>query len=216
MKQSVRRPALHWDSMSPHRLSECPNTAAGPRAEACGFTLIEALMVMTIVALVAAIGLPRVNAFRYKADAGIVQIRSLLMQAQRDAIVRQHDLLVSLDVEGSRLILGYDRNNDGAVVGSERIRVQTLPEETRFAAPPTPLSGSAGLNDFGAYRAVRVSLVSGLPTFVFRRDGSVSTPLEIYTTTRRADPRDYRVTTVEQATGRTAYQRYNGTSWKAP
>lgn len=177
-----------------------------------GFTMIEMIMVMLIVAMVTAIGLPRVDAFKYRADAAAVQVRSLLMQAHRDAIVRQHDLIVSVDVAGRRLILGYDKNNDGKVVSLERIRIQSLPENNRFQSPPSPLP-NPGMQDYGGFRAENVKMISGLPSVVFRRDGSVSSPVELYTTTSRGKDRDFRVTTVVQATGRTAIQRFTGSSW---
>lgn len=178
-----------------------------------GFTLIETIIVLLIIAMVSAIGLPRVDFFKYRADAAAVQVRSLLMQAQRDAIVRQHDLVVSIDTAGHRLILSYDQNNDGAIASTERIRTQSLPEQNRFAAPPAAL-GTAGLNNYGPIRARRLRTMSGHPSVVFRRDGSVSSSLELYTTSQRAIPSDFRVTTVVEATGRTTIMRYTGSAWR--
>lgn len=180
-----------------------------------GFTLFETLIVLMIIGLISAIGLPRIDSFKYKADASAVQVRSLLMQAQRDAVVGQHDLIVSIDTLKHRLILGYDKNNDGAVVVFERIRIQALPEGNRFAAPPAAL-GTAGLNAYGSIHAEALKTVSGYPSVIFRRDGSVSSALELYTTTARAKNTDWRVSTVVQATGRTEFLRYTGTNWKKP
>lgn len=180
-----------------------------------GFTLFETLVVMTLIGLIMAIGLPRLDAFKYRADASAVQVRSLLMQAQRDAVVGQHDLIVSIDTTKHRLILGYDKNNDGAIVVFERIRIQTLPEGNRFSRPPVALN-TAGLNNYGSIWAEELKTISGYPSVVFRRDGSVSSALELYTTTSRAKATDYRVSTVVQATGRTEYLRYSGAYWKKP
>jgi prepilin-type N-terminal cleavage/methylation domain-containing protein len=180
-----------------------------------GFTLFETFIVLVIIGVVMAIGLPRIDAFKYRADASAVTVRSLLMQAQRDAVVGQHDLIVSIDTTKHRLILGYDKNNDGAVVVFERIRIQALPEGNKFSKPPTSLNTS-GLNDYGSIWATELRTVSGYPSVIFRRDGSVSSALELYTTTSRAKATDYRVATVVQATGRTEYMRYTGTNWKRP
>jgi type II secretory pathway pseudopilin PulG len=177
--------------------------------------MLETMIVLVILSLIAAMGLPRIDSFKYKADASAVQIRSLLMQAQRDAIVGQHDLIVSVDTVKHRLILGYDRNNDGAVVVFERIRIQALPEGNLFARPATPLS-TPGMNDYGAIRAENIKMVSGYPSVIFRRDGSVSSPLELYSTSARKRNTDFRVTTVVQATGRTDFLRFTGTNWKKP
>ena len=177
-----------------------------------GFTMIETLLVLAIVGIVAAIGLPRLDVYKYRSDATAVMIRSLMMQAQREAIVGQHDLIVSIDTVRHRIILGFDKNNDGSIATAERIRTQALPDENRFITPATPLSTS-GLNGFGPIRADHITTLSGLPSVIFRRDGSVNTTLELYTTSARNRPKDWRVTTVIQATGRTEYQRWNGSSW---
>ena len=177
-----------------------------------GFTMIETILVLVIIGVVAAIGLPRLDLYKYRSDASAVMIRSLLMQAQREAVVGQHDLIVSIDTVKHRLVLGFDKNNDGAVTLSERIRTQSLPENNKFAAPPQPIA-SSGMTSFGAIRAEGLRSLSGLPSVVFRRDGSVSTPLELYTTSVLGRTKDFRVTTVVQATGRTEYLRYDGKSW---
>lgn len=177
-----------------------------------GFTMIEALLVLVIIGVVSAIGLPRLDVFKYRSDATAVTIRALLMQAQREAVVGQHDLIVSIDTVGHRMVLGFDKNNDGNVVTTERIRTQALPENSRFAAPPTAM-GTSGLNGYGAIYAEKVKSVSGYPSVIFRRDGSVSSALELYTTSARGKSKDWRVTSVVQATGRTEYLRYNGTGW---
>jgi len=177
-----------------------------------GFSLAETLIVLTMIATLMAIGLPRLDPDRYKADAAAVTIRSLLMQAQRDAIVRQHDLIVSIDTANRRLILAYDKNADGIIATTERVRIQALPEGDKYAAPPEYLT-EPGLNAYGAVRATTLETIGGFPSVTFRRDGSVSSALELYTTTRRAKPGDFRVTTVVQATGRTAFMRYKGNGW---
>jgi prepilin-type N-terminal cleavage/methylation domain-containing protein len=176
-----------------------------------GFTMIETILVLVIIGVVAAIGLPRLDVYKYRSDATAVMIRSLIMQAQREAIVGQHDLIVSIDTARNRLVLAFDRNNDGNVADGERIRTQALPDQSKFAIPPAPLTSS--LTDYGAIRADELKSISGYPSVVFRRDGSLSTVLELYTTSGRGRTKDYRVTTVVQATGRTDYMRYNGTKW---
>ena len=185
---------------------------AGRVVAPLGFTLIETLVVLALIGVVMAIGLPRIDTNRYKADAAAITIRSLLMQAQRDAIVRQHDLIVNIDTAKARLILGYDRNDDGTIQMTERVRLQALPEGDRYMAPPAYLS-EPGMTAFGAIRGNAIKMVSGYPSVIFRRDGSVSSALELYTATPRARASDFRVVTVVQATGRTAFLRYQGTKW---
>jgi type II secretory pathway pseudopilin PulG len=185
------------------------------RAPRIGFTMLETMIVLVLIGTVLAIGLPKIDSNRFKADAGAVTLRSLLMQAQRDAIVRQHDLIVNIDTGKARLILGYDRNDDGTIQMTERVRTQALPEGDRYTVPPTYLS-EQGMSTYGAYRGNAIKTVSGYPSIIFRRDGSASSALELYVATKRAKKTDFRVVTVVQATGRTAYLRYVGSSWTAP
>src|SRR5688572_17475901 len=149
-----------------------------------GFTMIETILVLVIIGVVAAIGLPRLDVYKYRSDATAVTIRSLLMQAQREAVVGQHDLIVSIDTLNHRMVLGFDKNNDGSLATTERIRTQALPENSRFSAPPSRL-GTTGMNDYGALSAEGLKSWSGYPSVVFRRDGSISSALELYTTSAR-------------------------------
>jgi hypothetical protein len=55
--------------------------------------------------------------------------------------------------------------------------------------------------------------LSGLQSVIFRRDGSASTDLEIYVTTRDAVKVEYRAVTVTASTGRTEMYKWNGTAW---
>ena len=193
--------------MSPNRAPEVAFAMGMKR----GFTMIETIMVLVIIGVVAAIGLPRLDAFKYRSDGTAVMIRSLLMQAQREAVVGQHDLVVSIDTVKHRVVLGFDRDNDGTVEVSERIRTQALPENSKFASPPQPIG--SGLPGHGAIHAEGLRSVSNMPSVIFRRDGSVSSALELYTTSVLKRSKDFRVTTVVQATGRTEFLRYNGKSW---
>ena len=174
--------------------------------------MIETILVLVIIGVVAAIGLPRLDVYKYRSDASAVMIRSLMMQAQREAVVGQHDLVVAIDTVKHRMMLGFDKNNDGTVQITERIRIQALPDQNKFAHPPQAL-GTAGLNDYGALRAEALKSYNGMPTVVFRRDGSVSSAIEVYTTSVLGRTKDFRVTSVVQATGRTEFLRYDGKAW---
>jgi prepilin-type N-terminal cleavage/methylation domain-containing protein len=180
-----------------------------------GFTLVEIILVLVIMGVIAGLGLPRIDYYKYRADANATMIRSLMMQAQRDAIVRQHDLIFSIDTARNRIILGYDQNNDGSIVMTERIRTQALPEQGKFAAPTKTITTGGDLTNYGPIRATSLRTISGYPSVIFRRDGSVSTALELYMTTKRAKNTDIRGVTVVQSTGRTDFYRYNGSTWKS-
>ena len=177
-----------------------------------GFTMVETVIVLIILGVIAAIGLPKLNVFKYKGDAAAIELRTLLMQAQRDAIVYQHDLIVMVDASRNRVIIGFDKNNDNVITSAERVRIRALPDNDRFSAPPQTLN-TPGLSGSNGILSDNFQIISGYPSVIFRRDGTVSANLELYTTTKRGDPKDFRATRVLPATGRTEYFRFNGSAW---
>lgn len=175
------------------------------------FTIIELIVVMAMLAILAAMGLPRLRTTGYKADAAAQLTRSLLQAAQRDAITRQSNVIVSIDTAFQRVRVVQDGNNNDAIDAGERVQWRRLEEGTRFAAPTMGRVGGAALAVPYAGTALRT--VSALPSIVFRRDGSASSDAEFYLTLRTAVPNEYRAIVVAPATGRVDIYRYGGTAW---
>jgi prepilin-type N-terminal cleavage/methylation domain-containing protein len=176
-----------------------------------GFTITELVVVLAMLAIVAAMGIPRMRTTRYKADAAAQLVRTLLQAAQRDAITRQSNVIVSVDTAASRLRIVQDYNNNDTLNTSDRVVYRRIEEGTHFAAPTMGRVGGVALST--AYAGSALRTVSTLPSVVFRRDGSASSDLELYLTLRTGVANEYRAVIVTPATGRVDVYRYSGTAW---
>lgn len=176
------------------------------------YTLVEMMVVLVMISVVAAIALPRVDMGRYRAD-GLVQIvRKTMQQAQRSSLIRQHDVIVSFDTARQRMRVALDANNDGSISAGEIITWQAFSDGGHFGIPTRSLSGSSAPS--APIVATDLKTVSSMPTVTFRRDGSVSTDVTLYFTTRSGPLTDFRAVTVAEGTGRVDWYRFNGTTWR--
>ncbi|MGA9836803.1 MAG: type II secretion system protein [Gemmatimonadaceae bacterium] len=177
-----------------------------------GFTLIEILIVMVMIGAMLAIAVPRLNLQRYRTDAAVQGLRSVLMQAQRTALVRQYDVVISIDTANHALQWWEDSNNDGIIETSEHTRTYPLNDAVRFAVPPIGLDSIVHSSVVGSH----LGTLNGLPTITFHRDGATTSDLELYIA-GPADPNvTYRAVQLTQGTGRTDWYLYNAqaNSWK--
>ncbi len=176
-----------------------------------GFSLIEMLIVMVILAIVSAMAIPRSRTASYRADAAVLLARTLLQQAQRNAITRQSNVIVSFDTTYARLRVVEDYNNNDTLNTTDRVSFRRLEEGARFARPP--MGRVTGGTSSGAVEGSSLRVVSALPGVIFRRDGSASTDLELYVTMRAAVATDYRALIVSPTTGRADVYRWSGSAW---
>ncbi len=176
-----------------------------------GFTIIELLMVVAIISIVVMWALPKFSVARYRADAAGRLVRTLLQTAQRNAITRQSDVIASFDLTRNRLRLVQDLNNNNAIDAGELVQYRPLEEGARFIIPTW--AGVNGTIPTTAVTGSGLTTVSSLTSVIFRRDGSASTDLEVYVTTRDAVKVEYRAVTLVSSTGRTEMYKWNGTTW---
>jgi prepilin-type N-terminal cleavage/methylation domain-containing protein len=176
-----------------------------------GFTITELVVVMAMLAIVAAMGLPRMNNVRYKADAAAQLARTLLQNAQREAITRQSNVIFSIDTATNRFRYVQDYNNNDTLNTTDRVVWRRLEEGARFARPTMGRVGGGTLA--AAYTGTALRTVSSLPGVIYRRDGSASSDLEIYMTVRTGVSTEYRAVAIAPATGRVDIYRYSGTAW---
>jgi prepilin-type N-terminal cleavage/methylation domain-containing protein len=175
-----------------------------------GYTFVELLLVLIIIGIIAAFAYPKVNFTQFQVDAAARLIRMSLQNAQRLAVTRQYNVVVSFDQARNKVRVLEDNNNNSTVDAGERVTWGTLEDGAHYATPPTGVNGGVA----GSVVGTDVRTIDGMPSIIFRRDGAGNTDLEIYLTSRRAISNDYRGITVVQSTGRTDWFKYIGNSWR--
>jgi type II secretory pathway pseudopilin PulG len=179
------------------------------------FTVIEMLIVVTLVAIVTAMVMPKVNYTAYRVDVGARGVRVALQRAQAYAVSSQHNMLVAVDVPNGRLYVVEDVNNNLVADPGERVTSVPLQDGVIFGAPATTWPGAPAPS--GAITGTNLSAINvngtSFPGFVFRCDGAASTDAQIYLTSLRALATDYRGVNVTQATGRADWYKDQGGSW---
>jgi prepilin-type N-terminal cleavage/methylation domain-containing protein len=176
-----------------------------------GFSIVELIVVMAMLSIIAAMGLPRLNTVKYKADAAAQLTKTLLQNAQREAITRQSNVILSIDTATNRFRVVQDYNNNDTLNTSDRVVWRHLEEGARFAAPTMGRVGGGSLSASFAGSSLRT--VSTLPGLIYRRDGSASSDFEVYLTVRQNVSTEYRAVAVAPATGRVDIYRYSGSAW---
>jgi len=170
---------------------------------------MEVILVMVFIGILAALAVPKVNLPGFRADASARQVRMTLQVAQRLAVTRQYDVIVSFDTVNQTIRMVEDLNNNGVADPGERVTWHPLHEGTHFATPPAGVYGTVSQSVFGA----GVQTIDGMPSVIFMRSGASSTDLEVYLTSLDAALDYFRGVTVTQSTGRTVYEKYLNSIW---
>lgn len=173
-----------------------------------GFSMIELLMTLIIMGIVAMMAVPRMDLSHMKSDAALRQVTTLFVEAQRTALMKQYNVIISVDVATNRLRLIEDRNNSGVIDAGDRTTWMALETGTRFAVTPTPVDGMGGMVTF-----TRPRTVDGFPSVIFRRNGAASSDGVMFFTARPTDPGSLRAVVITQSTGRAESFKYTGSSW---
>jgi prepilin-type N-terminal cleavage/methylation domain-containing protein len=177
-----------------------------------GFTLTELLIVVTLIGLLAAIAAPYVDIGRYRSESAMQTVGTTLLAAQRLAVTRQHDVVVSFDAANSIIRVHQDANNNNVVDPGEIERFYSLGEQIAF--------GRAGVAQlpFGPGPITFTELRGGLPIVTFHRDGSASEAGGGYLYSQNPGRRgladhSVRAFQIERATGRTSWYRFTASGW---
>jgi prepilin-type N-terminal cleavage/methylation domain-containing protein len=190
-----------------HSRSSTPRSALRP-----AFTLAELMVVVVISGLMITLAIPRIDMTKIKADAIATIVRTTLQYAERQAITRQHDMVVSFDTTGERIRTFWDADNSGTITGTERVTWRGLDVGILFTDPA--VNGVTGTSIHDPVSGAAIATLSGFPTVTFHRDGSVSTDAEIYIKVAAHGPPWYRAITLTQSTGRVDWYRLNASTNK--
>jgi hypothetical protein len=165
---------------------------------------------MIMMGVITALAIPHLDLQRYRTDAAIQQLRTVLMQAQRTALVRQYNVVISIDTAHNLLEWAEDANNDGTIQASEHKRAYPLNDGVKFAVPPVGISGTVTTSLVGSH----LGTLNGLPTVTFHRDGASTTDLQLYIAGPAQPNVTWRAVQLTLGTGRTDWYLYNSQSHK--
>jgi prepilin-type N-terminal cleavage/methylation domain-containing protein len=177
-----------------------------------GFSIPELLVVLFLVGVLALMIVPNLEIVKFKMDGAARGVVAALVSAQRQAVVRQHDVIVAIDTANRRLRIHQDRDNDGQRDAQEPIRQVPFDDGVVFGlggAPALFESATVGFTD----------TQDGMPVVRFLRTGSAGEEGYLYlTSSRTVDtgdyPKDTRAVKVDRATGRVTWYYYDPDQWQ--
>ena len=181
-----------------------------PVLNRAGMTLLELMVVLSVISVLSGIAITRLNTVGFKMDAAARVTHAAVQQGQRLALTRQFDVIVSFDRATRRVRIAEDANNDGAIAPDERVRWRALEDSARFDDPPRAVNGGGA----SAIDGDNLRIVDGMPSIIFRRSGSASSELAVYLGSKRGDADDYRAVQVSRATGRVEWFKFVGGQWR--
>jgi Tfp pilus assembly protein FimT len=178
-----------------------------------GFSTLELMLAICIMGMMAGIALTKVDLARMEANSAVQVLSTSMVAAQREAITKQHDIILTFDAPQRTLRMIWDRDSDGGIDAGERIRAIPLDGRITFGL------GGATARAFGANAINFDRDINGLPALIFHRNGSASGIGGFYLTSTRAMAGpgysdDTRAVEIIRATGRTEWYRYTGAAWK--
>ena len=187
---------------------------ASRRTNRIGFTLIELLVVLAMISIILGFAMWKIDIAKYQINGDEQVVGSALIASQRQAIAKQHNVMVIFDANNSVMRILSDDNNNGRADPGEAIRSIALGDRVKYGLGYAPAMswGTTPISFTGTEGA------SGLPALTFYRNGSASESKGVYLSSTRAltDAKyssDVRAIHVERATGRPEWYHYNGSTW---
>lgn len=179
-----------------------------------GFSTLELMLVICIMGMMAGIAITKIDLAKMEANSAVQVLSTTMVAGQREAITKQHNLILTFDASQRTMRMVWDRNNNSAIDNGERVRAIPLDGRIGFG------TGGATPRTFGANPINFDRDIGGRPALIFHRNGSASGIGGFYLTSTRAmaDPPKYatdtRAVEIVRATGRTEWYRWTGTAWK--
>ncbi|MEA2723172.1 MAG: hypothetical protein QOH59_943, partial [Gemmatimonadales bacterium] len=78
-----------------------------------GFSLVEVLLVVVIIGFTLAMVAPRIDVANFQVSSAVQALSTTSAAAQREAITKQHDMILIFDAVGRQLRLVWDADSDG-------------------------------------------------------------------------------------------------------
>lgn len=171
------------------------------------FTLIEILLVMTLIGIFAGWAVTRVNLAGFKMDAAARMLQNVIIGAQQTAITRSTDVTLRFDRQNSKVELRFLQD------GSERVVTRPLPDGTDFYIPSTGIDGAP--SDFVGGPGVEAA---GGTTYIrdvkIAPNGTVPRgDFVLYLGSNATRPQDQRALAVKGATTRTTFWSFSSGNW---
>lgn len=178
-----------------------------------GFTLVEILIVITLIAVVAGWAVSRFTNMNYRMDANVRMLQNTIIAAQQTAIGRGVPVQLMFDASGDsamRVRILIDADDDGQVSMNETVTYRAL-DGARFMAPATTIDGAAP-----AY-ATGPGLVASRPALLqalrIAPNGTLGGDVVLYIGTVATRAYDLRALAISGATARTAFWSNANGSW---
>jgi Tfp pilus assembly protein FimT len=177
-----------------------------------GYTLLQVMIVLVMIAIMASITMPKLSMSRFRADGAMRVVQSVLQQAERTAVQRQVEVMVSFDTVGQRVRTVYDANGNHLADAGEETHWKALEEGSKFAVPSIGVNGAVGSSVVGSNIS---KSAEGYPTIVYHRDGASSSSAEVYLRSSTTnDSNGFRGLLVTQATGRVDLYHFGNGKWQ--
>ncbi len=170
-------------------------------------------MICTIIGLMALLVLPRIRVDNVSVDTAVRTVSMSMMVAQRDAVSRQQNVIVSFDTAAHIVRTVWDANNNGVADAGEHSHPFLLPEKVIIGLP----SSVPKLGGTEEVAATPRTTATG-PYFIMQRNGAMDRSEVLYFTTAKSmgngPDHDVRAVAIARATGRAVWYKWNGSVWR--
>jgi len=176
--------------------------------------VIELVMVLIIIGIMATLILPKIRLDSSGVDTAVRTVNMTMMVAQREAVSRQHNVIVVIDTARHMARTVWDANNTGLTESGERTRPFLLPENVVVGRP----SGVPAMGGASEDAVTAAAALGGDPQVILLRSGAASRAAIFYFTSQRAmaggPDKDVRALSVSRATGRPTWYVWTGIKWR--
>jgi prepilin-type N-terminal cleavage/methylation domain-containing protein len=173
-----------------------------------GFSMIELTVTLIVVGIIMLMAVPKMDLAHMKSDAALRQLTAVFVQAQRTALKKQYNVIVSIDAPNARIRMVEDRNNSNTYDTGDRQLWVALDAGVKFVPTALALDGMSGTVTF-----LKPKTIDGFPSVIFRRNGAASSDGAMFITTKPSDPGSLRGLEITQSTGRSDPYKYTGSTW---